>query len=119
MPSLPDGWEDASFHKLRAEGAFLVSALWRRNQIAYVRLESLAGEPCRVQLHGTSLRQSAGSRAFMRTSVPGGIERIDLRRGEFIALSNGHEKIMPAPTQPGRENWFGESKATDRLPHRA
>ncbi len=49
FPSLPDAWKDASFINLRAEGAFLVSAVMREGKILRVEILSEAGEPCRVK----------------------------------------------------------------------
>jgi alpha-L-fucosidase 2 len=48
FPAVPAAWSDAAFDKLRADGAFLVSAVRRDGRTAWVRIESLAGEPCRL-----------------------------------------------------------------------
>ncbi|MCP4454122.1 MAG: alpha-L-fucosidase [Planctomycetes bacterium] len=49
FPAIPSSWDEAIFHDLRAEGAFLVSAERRHGKTAWVRIKSLAGEPCRIQ----------------------------------------------------------------------
>ena len=49
FPAIPKAWDSAVFHDLRAEGAFLVSAERKGGKTAWVRIKSLAGEPCRVQ----------------------------------------------------------------------
>lgn len=49
FPGVPGDWKDATFDKLRAEGAFLVSASRKDGKTQWVKIESLAGEPCRVK----------------------------------------------------------------------
>ncbi len=48
FPGVPAAWHDVTFHKLRAEGAFLVSAVRWQDKLQFIRIESLAGEPCRL-----------------------------------------------------------------------
>ena len=50
FPAVPASWQDASFHELRAEGAFLVSAVRRGGRILWVQVHSLAGEPGRLRV---------------------------------------------------------------------
>jgi alpha-L-fucosidase 2 len=49
FPALPDAWKDASFVGLRAEGAFLVSAVMRKGEVVKVEVFSEAGGLCRVK----------------------------------------------------------------------
>ena len=51
FPAVPDAWSDVAFHNLRTEGAFLVSAKRSAGQTQFVRIKSLAGQPCRI-VHG-------------------------------------------------------------------
>src|SRR2546429_8825312 len=48
FPAVPTVWPDAAFDRLRADGAFLVSALRHDGRTAWVRIESLARQPCRL-----------------------------------------------------------------------
>src|SRR2546426_370632 len=48
FPAVPGPWTEAAFDRLRADGAFLVSAVRRNGRTSWVRIESLAGEPCRL-----------------------------------------------------------------------
>src|SRR5438270_8260868 len=48
FPAVPAAWTDAAFDRLRAEGAFVVSAVRHDSRTAWVRIESLAGQPCRL-----------------------------------------------------------------------
>lgn len=73
FPAVPAAWADVAFHDLRAEGAFLVSALRRAGKTRWVRIKSLAGEPCRVR----------------PGLVDGEILELPLRRGEERLLRGG------------------------------
>jgi hypothetical protein len=48
FPAVPSSWKEAAFDRLRADGAFLVSAVRRDGRTAWVRIESLAGQPARL-----------------------------------------------------------------------
>ncbi len=86
FPALPSSWKDVEFHNLRAEGAFLVSAKRANGQTSWVRIKSLAGEPCRVKpgFHGEVRVQSDRPLDLAETSP--GVYEIDLRKGEEMAL---------------------------------
>jgi hypothetical protein len=49
FPGVPSAWQDAVFHNLRTEGAFLVSAARHEGKTQWVRIKSLAGERCRIR----------------------------------------------------------------------
>jgi hypothetical protein len=49
FPAVPDVWQDVTIHEFRTEGAFLVSAARKAGRTEFVRVHSLAGEPCRVR----------------------------------------------------------------------
>jgi len=48
FPAVPARWKDATFHNLRTEGAFLVSAEMKNGVIGNVTLRSEAGKPCTI-----------------------------------------------------------------------
>jgi alpha-L-fucosidase 2 len=86
FPALPSTWVDVEFHDLRAEGAFLVSAKRQGGETQWVRIKSLAGEPCRVRpgFRG-SVSVAGDSRCAIRQVSPG-IYEIDLKRDEEVVL---------------------------------
>src|SRR3546814_14371756 len=49
FPAVPAAWPDLVFGDFRAEGAFLVSARRSGGRTAWIRVKSLAGEPCVVE----------------------------------------------------------------------
>ena len=49
FPAIPDSWWDVSMHDMRAEGAFLVSAVRKDGATKLIRVMSLAGEKCLIR----------------------------------------------------------------------
>ena len=102
FPALPSAWEDVEFHDLRAEGAFLVSAKRSAGKTEWVRIKSLAGEPCRVRTDMTGAICSKGDRQFKLESVSPGTYHLDLKQGEEVLLYPGTaSSSLPAePSSP-------------------
>ncbi|MGW8955503.1 glycosyl hydrolase family 95 catalytic domain-containing protein [Streptomyces sp. NPDC055709] len=48
FPGTPGAWADVTVHDLRTEGAFLLSAARRGGVTRFIRIKTLAGEPCKV-----------------------------------------------------------------------
>jgi len=91
LPGVPDSWKDVAFHNLRAEGAFLVSAVRKGGKTQFVRVKSLAGGPCRVL-------------------VDGELKDLKLAKGEETILGSGDRTIAPVAAQPDRCNLYGGKK---------
>jgi alpha-L-fucosidase 2 len=86
FPALPGSWQDIEFHDLRAEGAFLVSARRRGGKTTWVKIRSLAGEPCLVRPAIAGEITLQGQRAHkIRQTSPGTYE-IDLQKGEEVLI---------------------------------
>ena len=49
FPAVPGAWADVTLHDFRTQGAFLVSAARTGGVTRFVRVRSLAGEPCRLK----------------------------------------------------------------------
>jgi alpha-L-fucosidase 2 len=105
FPGVPASWKDVTFYHLRAQGAFLVSAVRKGGATQFVQIESLAGEPCRVW------------------SVGDGVVEIGLKKGESVTLypKNSHPDftIAAVAEQKDRCNFWGlndssKSKETNR-----
>jgi len=86
FPALPSSWEDVEFRDLRTEGAFLVSAGRTGGKTQWVRIRSLAGEPCFLH-HGIdgAIDFEGPRRSMLRQAAPG-LLQIDLREGEEIVI---------------------------------
>jgi len=88
FPAVPEQWADTEFHDLRAEGAFLVSARRAAGQTAWVKIESLAGEPCRVMCDFEGEPRVAGEREHKIQPIAPGVYELDIERGEAVTLLN-------------------------------
>jgi hypothetical protein len=110
--AIPKEWKSAVFHDLRAEGAFLVSAELKEGTTAWVRIKSLAGEPCRVQpnFRGMASVLINGKQIDVEPSS-GGIYELPLGAGDGAVLYSGKTvpefTISPLPAAPEEVNPFG------------
>jgi hypothetical protein len=86
FPAVPTAWQDVEFHDLRTEGAFLVSAKRSGGKTAWVRIKSLAGEPCRVRPNRHGEIRTKGDRDHQLRLVSPGVYEIDLRNNEEVLL---------------------------------
>jgi len=86
FPGVSESWSDVSFRELRAEGAFLVSAIRRGGKTRAVRIESLAGEPCRVAPGLSSPVRVRGGVQKALSDLGGGIYELNLQRGQKVVL---------------------------------
>ena len=97
FPAVPGVWADAAFDRLRADGAFLVSGVRRDGRTAWVRIESLAGEPCRLvapDWETPVVRAHTGS-APRVTRDSAGAFVIGLRRGAWVVLAPDAASPLP------------------------
>jgi alpha-L-fucosidase 2 len=111
FPAVPETWSDVVIHDLRAEGAFLISASRRGGKTQWVRIESLAGEPCVLQTDmAGSLRIAEGPEVDIER-LSANLFRIPLDRGQEVVLVPGEAEptlvVVPAPVQADRLNRFG------------
>jgi alpha-L-fucosidase 2 len=110
FPAVPDVWPDVTYHDLRTEGAFLVSAVRKQGRTRSIRVKSLAGEPCKVW---TDLQGPVQIQGAIRAVVEprDNIIELKLKKGEQVLLHSQQEKpeltLAPVPAQPGRSNLYG------------
>jgi hypothetical protein len=111
FPAVPSKWPGAVFHNLRSMGAFLVSAEHKDGRTQWVRIKSLAGEPCRIKPNLPGLIRVSGKRQFTLKEVDAGIYELDLRKGEEALLYVGDTPpkpiVAPLPPQEDRCNRYG------------
>lgn len=109
FPAVPDAWKNIAFHDLRAEGAFLVSASRKDGVTQWIRIESLAGEPCALQTDIPGLPETSSDIQL----TPEGENRwsIPLAKGETILLypagTTPDLKLTPVHRPPQEANPFG------------
>jgi alpha-L-fucosidase 2 len=111
FPALPATWRDVAFSTLRAEGAFLVSAVRRDGRTTRVTVTSLAGEPARLRMAMDRPRVSAARAGSVRRAGDG--EWIlALRPEESVTFTardvpEAATTIGPVTAQSGPANAFG------------
>lgn len=107
FPAVPDDWPDVTLHNMRTEGAFLVSAVRHGGKTEFIRIESLAGEPCRLV---TDMEYPRGEGVAVQ-QVSEGEYQIDLQRGQSVVLTRGgadsNSVIAPVAAEPDRLNYWG------------
>jgi alpha-L-fucosidase 2 len=109
FPAIPAGWADVTIHELRTEGAFQVSAARRGGVTQFVRVKSLAGEPCRVAPGLAGPYEVRGHHVPWRELGDGVIE-LDLDSGEeaIVATRGTHPRLRIEPVPPdGSANVWG------------
>jgi len=116
FPAVPKQWEAAAFHDLRAEGAFLVSARREGGETSWVRIKSLAGEPCRVQPNLPGEIRAAGPNGPVPVKAVGhGVYELKLAKGREVILFSGdmmpHTVIDPAEANGDKPNPWGVKKS--------
>ncbi len=94
FPGIPSTWKEAVFHDLRTEGAFSVSAARKNGQTRWVRIKSLAGEPCRIQ---PGLEGEFKATVPFRTLEDGSLE-LTLAKGEEAILYTGPNSLLEKGT---------------------
>lgn len=98
FPAMPEAWRETVFHNLRTEGAFLISAERKEGKTQWVRIQSLAGEPCRIKpnLTGDVKAQNLKThQSVALKSLGNGMYEIDLAKNDEILLYSG--KTAPEP----------------------
>jgi len=106
FPAIPAAWKDVAFDDLRAEGAFLVSAVRHGGKTTLVKVHSLAGEPVTLrtdledpEVSGKAQKQADGS------------WRLTPAKGETVVLQARGASVADRTIGPvnatGERNAFG------------
>jgi len=113
FPALPNAWKDVTFHHLRTEGAFLISAHRANSQTKWVQIISLAGQPCRLQTDlGKNYTILSPNKIPIHQSQPN-VYEFQLPKGQRLILAqpdvNLPLNIIPI-TSTSKTNPFGLKK---------
>ena len=120
FPAVPTAWTDASFIRLRTEGAFLLSATRKQSKTVFIQVESEAGGRCRLQtdisLNSLKAQTPDGKdipyKVIDRTQ---GLIEFDTRAGDIVQLSDTSVAAeLPSPIEhPASEaNPYGINERT-------
>lgn len=88
FPAVPESWPNVAFADLRAEGAFLVSAVRMQGKTAFISIKSLAGEPCRVQTGMKGEIKVEGLEPKDVMQLGGGLVELMLQKGQEVIISD-------------------------------
>ncbi|MEK3912239.1 glycoside hydrolase family 95-like protein [Paenibacillus sp. FSL H7-0331] len=100
FPAVPTAWREAAFHDLRTEGAFLVSAQREDGNTRFIRVKSLAGEPCKIKTGwsgAVNMMAIGPASAWSRSEshATGVVELQPDERGVVeLSLVNGDEVVL-------------------------
>jgi alpha-L-fucosidase 2 len=85
MPAVPAGWKNISFEKLRAEGAYLVSARKTGGQLTRIKVVAEQGGTTRLKLPFAKWQTARKSGATAR-QLPGGFLELQFEKGGEIII---------------------------------
>lgn len=110
FPGVSREWKQAVFHKLRAEGGFIISANRKNGSTEWIEIESLAGEPCILQ-HGFNGDYKISGAQIKK--IDDSSCRVYLKKGEKALLYTDNAKpiITPIVIPQGHYNYYGVSAA--------
>ncbi len=107
FPAVPSAWKDVSFENLRTEGAFLISAVRKDGKTKWVRIKSLAGQPCIVRPGIDGVIKLKGNGKL--TSLGAGLYAVSLHKNEEVVLYQNENdlafKIVPVAGSGALHSW--------------
>jgi alpha-L-fucosidase 2 len=111
---VPWEWKNAEFDNFRAQGGFLVSAKRENGEVKFIRIESLAGEPCKVKTGINGVVKIYGKRKFQIDDLTDGVVKVDLKKGEYVILYSGNSlpdlTVQPVKVNDTINYWGNNSK---------
>jgi len=121
FPASPKRWKDISFHNLRTQGAFLVSAKKTNGNTEFVTIESLKGKECTVKVDFKNPKFYINSKCIDVTKNSDGFYHVDLKKNETVIITSKSLKqtdltISELPKTENEKNLFGYGNKTKRLP---
>lgn len=114
FPAMPEWWPEASFERLRAEGAFLVSARRRGALTVWVRIESEAGMPCRIRNPFAGPVRLKDEHTGDETQLTGTLLEFPSKKQHAYVLTPWDSADRGEPIEfhrdPQHTNWYGLKK---------
>ena len=115
---MPSSWKEAAFVRMRADGAFLVSATRREGKNVFIQVECEKGGVCRLQTGmpagNIRLRDLKGREvAFSVTDPATGTIEVTTEAGDaFQIVDVSEDAVLPAPLPHPRAEWmpYGDGK---------
>jgi alpha-L-fucosidase 2 len=124
FPSLPEAWQDASF-KLRAVGAFVVTATRKSGEVQPLLVESLKGGPCNLEnpwpQKQVSVRELSSGRLEAVKAEEGFVVFESKAGSDYLVFHRGQAETPPEPPQPRHrtnqvpKKWHGRHIGMERF----
>ncbi|CAL1518466.1 glycosyl hydrolase family 95 catalytic domain-containing protein [Chitinophaga sp. MM2321] len=89
MPAVPDEWQDISFDKLRAEGAFLISAEKSGGRMKKLKIVAEAGGTTKLKLPFKNFTVASKNAVTVGKAVDGFVELSFKKGGELMMQEQG------------------------------
>lgn len=105
FPAMPDEWKEASFHQLKAEGGFTVSAQRTNGKTSWVSITSNSGAPCSIQVKDWKGTIKSSNTNIKVISTQVGSYTINLKKGENTILYTTNTNTLFSIT-PSNNNEF-------------
>lgn len=102
MPAVPADWKNVSFDKLRAEGAFLVSAQKSDGQVAEIKVVAEKGGKTRLKLPFKTWH-AANKKGATAKELTGGFVELTFDKGGEIIIKNDSFSDKPSPVKSGSQ----------------
>ncbi|MDE1191922.1 MAG: hypothetical protein PW786_07280 [Arachidicoccus sp.] len=111
FPAVPATWQDVSFEDMRADGAFLISAVRKEGKTRWIKIKSLEGGKCTfvTDLKGTLKTKSDNQANLIKVGV--NTYQINLVKGQSVIIyANADDvNIAAAPVSLNNQtlNYWG------------
>ena len=86
FPAVPESWKNVSFRTLRAEGAFLVSAVKENGKVKEIVVKSEAGGNCLLRLPFENWTITGID--LSKVKVRDGVVMVPMGKGQSVRMSN-------------------------------
>ncbi|MDR2761742.1 MAG: hypothetical protein LBB88_03975 [Planctomycetaceae bacterium] len=110
FPAVSAEWKDVVFRDFRAEGAFLVTAIRKDGKTSWIRIKSLAGEPCKVKPNFVG-EFKLSDKSISIKEISSGVFELGLKKDQEIILYQDEndlkQKITPVKIQQEKINFWG------------
>ena len=107
---MPEHWKDAAYENLRAEGAFLVSAIRKGGETRKVEIKKLANEKCILVPNFKGNFKSTLDATKIK-EIQKGVYQIDILKGESVIFYKDDAdlklEIAPCEVPADQRNIWG------------
>lgn len=93
FPAIPNDWTDAAFEDLRAEGAFLISAVRKSGATQWVRIKAEVDGPCIIRPNITGTVKIKSAQAIKLMDKGDGTYQLNMHKGDEAILYTNEQAL--------------------------